>query len=263
MQTIRTMLQHTPALSPARALVRRGLEQHRERRRHRRMLSFYQQFIAPGDLVFDVGANLGDRTAIFAALGAHVVAVEPQEVCVRRLRARFARHPHVVVVPTALSDHEGEAELAIASDALTISTLSQRWRQEGRFSSGYTWNATERVRLSTLDTLIAQYGCPAFCKIDVEGYELSVLRGLSHQVPILCFEFTRELWQDAQACLIQLASLGSARFNCSLGESMTWQLPIWVTVEDLAVALQGQADPLLWGDIYASYGGRDKQGWQG
>src|SRR6266481_9284314 len=47
---------------------------------------FYRQFIQPGDLVFDVGANIGGKTAAFLSLGARVVAVEPNPVCAHRLR---------------------------------------------------------------------------------------------------------------------------------------------------------------------------------
>ncbi len=39
---------------------------------------FYSQFIRPGDLVFDIGANRGDRTEVFVQMGARVVAAEPQ-----------------------------------------------------------------------------------------------------------------------------------------------------------------------------------------
>jgi hypothetical protein len=38
---------------------------------------FYRRFIRPGDLVFDVGANVGKRSAVFLDLGATVVAIEP------------------------------------------------------------------------------------------------------------------------------------------------------------------------------------------
>jgi hypothetical protein len=42
------------------------------------MTSFYQQFLQPGDLCFDVGANMGNRVEAFLKIGANVVVVEPQ-----------------------------------------------------------------------------------------------------------------------------------------------------------------------------------------
>src|SRR5689334_4646326 len=44
-------------------------------------LRFYRQFVGPGDLVFDVGANVGHVTKVFLRAGARVVAIEPQSIC--------------------------------------------------------------------------------------------------------------------------------------------------------------------------------------
>ena len=49
---------------------------------------FYEQFIHPGDLCFDVGANIGNRTVIFLELGAKVIAIEPQKECYEKLTKR-------------------------------------------------------------------------------------------------------------------------------------------------------------------------------
>ena len=48
----------------------------------RRLKRFYAQFIQPGDLCFDLGAHLGNRANAWLALGAKIVAVEPQPSCV-------------------------------------------------------------------------------------------------------------------------------------------------------------------------------------
>jgi hypothetical protein len=56
------------------------------------------QFVRPGDLVFDIGANMGNRIEAFVALGASVVAVEPQGSCVASLRRLYRNQPDVVVV---------------------------------------------------------------------------------------------------------------------------------------------------------------------
>src|SRR5688572_28540682 len=73
---------------------RRALAQLAEWTAHdQQMLEFYRQFLAPGELCFDVGANVGNRVKIFLKPGARVVAVEPQRECVRTLRAAFGRDP--------------------------------------------------------------------------------------------------------------------------------------------------------------------------
>ena len=55
----------------------------------------YGKFVRPGDLVFDVGAHVGDRVASFQRLGARVVAVEPQPAMVRALRLLYGRSKSV------------------------------------------------------------------------------------------------------------------------------------------------------------------------
>ncbi len=61
------------------------------------MNRLYRQFVQPGDLVFDIGAHVGDRVAAFRRLGARVVAVEPQPALVRTLRLLFGRDAAVTI----------------------------------------------------------------------------------------------------------------------------------------------------------------------
>lgn len=225
-------------------------------RMERAMRAFYGRFVRPGDLCFDVGANAGNRTEIFLALGARVVAVDPQPSCVKALRRRYGGDQRVAVAPVALGESEGEAEL-ILSDASTISSLSRDWieavRKSGRFSA-YRWNRTAIVTVTTLDRLIGEHGVPAFVKIDVEGYELQVLRGLSQPVGALSFEFVPEFIGAAIAAIRHLDSIGMTRFNCSAGESMSFTLPEWVGAEEIAGLLESLTDPEAWGDVYAMMG---------
>ncbi len=223
------------------------------------MASFYGSFVRPGDLCFDVGANTGNRTTVLLDLGARVICVEPQPACVKKLKKIFGKNPAVTIVETALGEKEGQGELAICEQEPTISTMSTRWRQEGRFSGTHAWMPTVPVAVTTLDSLITHYGRPAFCKIDVEGFELAVLRGLSRPIPFISFEFTREFFMDARGCLEHLASLGPVAFNVSLGESMSLLWQDWVDKETLCENIEAQGDALLWGDIYAKFIGGEGQ----
>ena len=57
------------------------------------MERLYAEFVKPGDLVFDIGAHVGDRVRAFRRLGARVIAIEPQPALARTLRLLYGRDP--------------------------------------------------------------------------------------------------------------------------------------------------------------------------
>jgi hypothetical protein len=106
--------------------------------------------------------------------------------------------------------------------------------------------------VTTLDALIERYGEPAFVKIDVEGFELEVLKGLSRRVPALSFEFTPECADTALACVAHLDSLGFSGFNYSPGESMRLWDNTWGDASFIRARLEAlRGDVSTFGDVYA------------
>lgn len=216
-------------------------------------IQFYSQFVKKGDLCFDIGANMGNRTMRFVKIGCKVVCVEPQEECINCLSKEFASNPNVVIINKAIGDYEGFAEISICKTALTISTLSTKWKNTGRFSKTHKWDEVRRVPITTLDSLIKLYGVPKFCKIDVEGYELPVLRGLSTAIPYISFEFTREFFSDALLVMEYCLTIGNAFFNCSIGEAQELYFPKWLDMNALSTQIAKIDDLSLWGDIYVKF----------
>ena len=209
---------------------------------------------SPGPLVFDVGANTGAKTEQYLRNGARVVCFEPQSACVDALRERFRGNGRVVVVPTALGAHIGEAEMLICTQENAISTFAGAWRT-GRFKDK-TWDRAEVVPVTTLDAAIERHGMPFYCKIDVEGFEQSVLSGLTRQIPVVSFEFCAEGLDQTQACLDLLSRLGYIAFNACLGETRVYVLRAAVSAAELINHLRSISDPLAWGDVYAAVGSR-------
>lgn len=166
-------------------------------RRARKRL--FSQFVAPGDLVFDVGANIGEFSEVFLSLGAKVVSFEPNPRIIPQLLATCARYG-AVVEEVAVGPMSGWAELNV-TDWHALSTLSQEWKAVSKARYGTEWSEQFRVPVVTLDAMAAKHGQPAFIKIDVEGYEARVLSGLSRVPRYLSFEFHREYLHATLECL--------------------------------------------------------------
>lgn len=220
-------------------------------RQQRDALKLYSHFIGQGDLCFDIGANIGNRTELLLKLGAKIICIEPQNTCIQQLTNKYGANKNVIILAKAMSDRKGIAAIAICNDASELSTMSGKWKNEGRFANDFKWTSSQEVETTTLDALIEQYGLPVFCKIDVEGFEETVLRGLTVPIPFISFEFTKEFLLDANNCINYLAKLGKFEFNYSTGESMKFLFPVWVKSEKLILELANIGDKYLWGDIYA------------
>ncbi len=219
-----------------------------------RRRAFYAQFIAPGALCFDIGAHVGNRVSSWLRLGARVIAVEPQADCMRVLRALYGRDSRVELLDFALGESAGSATLHVSSRTPTVSSLSPGWMSEvtrdRRFAS-IDWDQTVQVEVQTLDALLTRYGVPAFCKIDVEGFELDVLRGLSRPLPALSFEYIPVAKDRAVHCVERLAQLGHDRFRASTVETMRWASSQWLTQEEMIRWLGARHVDEGSGDVYA------------
>lgn len=228
----------------------------------RKLLRFYSQFVNEGDLCFDIGANIGNRTSVFLKLGATVVAVEPQNICMQKLLKKYGNNDKVFLVHKALGAREGEGNL-ILSNSHTVSSMSKEWidcvRDSDMFftsTSAFQWHKNVSVPIITLDRLIEKYGSPTVCKIDVEGFEYQVIKGLSQPVKVISFEFTRtpKLINLAVKSIKHLATIGNVQFNYSFGESMVFALPEWVNDSKICnVLLSIPYKTAFSGDIYARF----------
>jgi FkbM family methyltransferase len=223
--------------------------------RDQKMLEFYSQFINPGSLCFDVGANIGNRVKVFLKLGSRVVAVEPQDECIRILNS-MKRYNNLILIKKALGDVEGHVDIMI-NDINTISSISNKWIESvsssGRFSR-YGWNKKQSVEMTTLDNLVHLYGKPSFIKIDVEGSEYQVLKGLSQSVKALSLEFIPEYMDSTVQCIKHLQQLGEITLNYSLGETMQWDLNEWVGPDEIVKILECYSiESGVFGDLYVRF----------
>jgi FkbM family methyltransferase len=216
--------------------------------------ALYRPFVAPNDLVFDIGAHLGDRTRAFAALGARVIAIEPQPHLLPWLRVLVGRHPRVELRGEAVGARIGSTRLAVSRWNPTVSSASGSWRNRVGARpefEGVSWEEAVSVPTTTLDQLIERYGVPNFCKIDVEGFEAEVMAGLSRPLPALSLEFVTGALKSTLEALELLDALGEYRFNAVRGEQRSFHFSRWCGASAIRSWLESGADGMPSGDLYA------------
>lgn len=207
---------------------------------------FYSTMLRKQQLVYDIGANRGDKTRTFLALGARVLAVEPQTRLASLIAARYGGSKRLSVLCAGVHSHCGRARL-IARKQDWLSGFIEDW--EGQID-----HVTE-VDVVTLDALISKYGMPDYIKIDVEGLEMQALLGLSHSVRLLSYEFhmDKDGIYIASICADRLASIGNVRLNVTASETHRFAFSEWFSsdaLESKLTSLRGDR-AFQFGEVFA------------
>lgn len=242
-------------LKTGRAVIRSLRIYYGDRDRHRKMDAIYARFLKAGDIAFDVGSHVGDRSGSFLRLGAKVVAVEPQPALASVLKLFYGRNPRFQLVRAAIGPQEGEIELKLNTRNPTVATASDDFIKSADAAPGWEgqrWDETIKVPMTTLDALIARHGKPAFVKIDVEGFEDAVLAGLSQPLPALSIEFTTIQRDVALDAIRRLARMSRYGFNAALGESQEFSHRQAISAEEMCRWIEELPMAANSGDVYAS-----------
>jgi len=155
-------------------------------------------FVRPGDTVLDIGANIGYYALLFSQLvGASgtVIAVEPhpENVHLLELNLKFNRVTNVKVMPFAVSDEVGTAEMFVSDGS--------NWH------SLHPTDLTSQRKISvptvTIDTITAQLGGSVdLIRMDIEGWEVKALKGaegtLKRDLPALVVEVHPNYMQEGE-----------------------------------------------------------------
>ena len=207
------------------------------------------KLINKGDLYFDIGAHLGEKSKPFIEKKIRTIMVEPLPACVKSLKKLYCKNSIVKIIPKGLGSKNTKKILSINKQMPTTSTFAKHWKS-GRFSN-LTWSGKTQIQITTLDNLIKKFGNPQYIKIDVEGYELNVLKGLTKKSGIISFEMTSEFFSDAIKCLNYLKKLSYNSFTFSIGEQKKF-FSDWSDYKTIINLIKKEIkkDKLFWADIY-------------
>ncbi|MCG9793885.1 FkbM family methyltransferase [Flavobacterium algicola] len=219
---------------------------------------FYSQFLQPNSVFYDIGANFGNRIEAIIDTDITIIAVEPQVECIKFLRKKFGNK--IILLQNGLGSKKEIMKMHIAPNANILSSFSTEWinstKKSGRFDN-IKWSETRDVEMITLDYLIEVYGKPDFVKIDVEGFELEVLKGLSQPVNMMSIEYTvPENVQALLDCLYYLNELYNSKieFNYCITENMKFALPNWINYSSILDLIRNENFlNTQFGDIYVRY----------
>jgi len=214
---------------------------------------FYSEFINSGALCFDIGANVGFKTNVFLKIKARVVALEPQKECIKLLSAKFGSK--AVILQKGAGAKNEIKEFYISNNS-ELSSFNDKWvgdLNDGRFTGSVVQNV-EKVEVVTLDSLIDIYGRPDFIKIDVEGYENEVLKGLNRSFGCLAFEYTvpEKLNEISEGLKIMNDKYSNLMCNYAVGNYVnSFVLPAWISITDMMELVKKQEFANTFaGDIY-------------
>jgi FkbM family methyltransferase len=206
------------------------------KKKTRKAIDFYSSFLdthSSNDLVYDIGANKGNKVKAFLKMGFKVIAVEPEKKALSTLHWRFGKNKNVTIVENGVSDKEGELTIHIAESRSGLNTLSEKWvnsletKKENRWHKKHSFKNGYSIEVTTLAHLFSKYGLPYFLKIDVEGYESQVIKGVNQAPAFISFETNLpEFLQETIDSIQYLISLSNKMlFNYSVAdklESDTW-----------------------------------------
>lgn len=161
---------------------------------HADLFQSVEDWIRPGDTVWDVGANCGIFTyaaAVLAGAKGRVIAIEADVQCAslidRSRQYRLEEEAPVVLCPFAVSENSGTVQFQLSAYRTAANSLSGF----GRFDAG---GRQLEVPVFSLDDLRGGLPDPTVIKIDVEGAEHLVLRGCMETLrqcrPVLVCECT-------------------------------------------------------------------------
>jgi FkbM family methyltransferase len=190
----------------------------------------WKALLAPGEIIFDIGANIGITVQRFHALlsGACVIyAFEPLPRNVALLRKNSAvLHGRIQVIEVAVGNTDGHIHFEDNLDHGALSRMSSLGTPSQQDRDFWQHSSSIEVQLVTLDRYCTYNpeAMPTFIKLDVEGAGHWVMQGaqstLSQYKPVVSCSFHGQ--EEQEGILEVLASQGYRGIQVDAGGTLSW-----------------------------------------
>lgn len=204
-------------------------------------IEFYSSFLKSqhNQLVFDIGANKGNKVNAFLKMGYNVIALEPEKKATETLEYRFKNAKNFTLIKKGISDTEGELELHITDARSGLNTFSNKWVEslndntENRWHESKKFENSYKVPVTTIEHLNNEFGIPYFIKIDVEGFEIHVINGMKRLPKFLTFELNLpEFVVDGNKIISYISFLNAkTKYQYSIDEKLV--APKWLSKDEI------------------------------
>lgn len=183
-------------------------------------------------LMFDIGANRGDAVIAGREKGYKVIALEPGPIVFKNLVSNFIYDKDVVPLKCAVSDSDYQTIEFYEAAEDGLSTINKDWLTLDTMPYGDKEFRTIKCLTITIDTLAKIYGKPELIKIDVEGAEWSVFKGMTKKYGTIAFEWTNVTIGEHQSQIEYLQKLGYTKIGPQFIEHHLQEPEEWFDIKD-------------------------------
>ena len=183
-------------------------------------------------LLFDVGANRGDATVAGLQKGYKVIALEPAPRVFAQLVSSFIYNQNVVPLKFAVSDTDNSVVELYEADEDGLSTINKEWLTDSSMPYCGKPYRTVNANTVTVDSLADTYGIPDLIKIDVEGAEWSVFKGITKKYGTITFEWTNVTLGEHCSQINYLKELGYTKVGPQFITNHLQEPTEWFSIEN-------------------------------
>tara|TARA_B100000767_G_C19731901_1_gene522096 strand:+ start:297 stop:1061 length:765 start_codon:yes stop_codon:yes gene_type:complete len=175
--------------------------------------AFYEKLLDKDYLVFDLGANHGEKIEVFQRYVKDIVCYEPNKELCDKIIKRFRNNKSIIVNQNIVSNSKGMIDFTYVEGNDAYSTIFPHYLSN--FSElDKNKFIKKKIKSTTLNSEIKKYGIPNYIKIDCEGAEYLILKDLKYPIKLISFEVNLpQIYEDGVKIIKSLSKKFNYEFN--------------------------------------------------